>query len=107
VFRPHARAVPSCPGVSFYGYSKAVEWIPAAILAAAIASTRLDPVQADQRGDEAEGCGCTCYQLTVAASKLDWLKQPEKTAKFENLRDLVKAMGGEIVIRFPEDYTVD
>ncbi|MDA0672654.1 MAG: hypothetical protein O3C67_02975 [Cyanobacteria bacterium] len=34
------------------------------------------------------------------------LNNPENS-KFENVRDLVKAMGGEIVIRFPEDYTVD
>jgi hypothetical protein len=41
----------------------------------------------------------------LSSSIARWLKQPEN-AKVENLRDVVKALGGEIVIRFPEDYTV-
>jgi hypothetical protein len=68
-----------------------------------------------------EELGWSQYKLTQEVMKLKavdgpatnlsssitrWLKQPEN-AKVENLRDVVKAMGGEIVIRFPEDYTVE
>ncbi len=65
--------------------------------------------------------GWTPYRLTQEIMKLRamdgpvtkqsssvtrWLKQPENS-KLENIQDVVQALGGEIVIRFPNDYTVE